>query len=108
MTVNHSHADTAKMKPGGRLPLAEERLDEEARREHAADFDDEHDRVTHLVPRVELAERVDEGAAHDGPVEERTVPPARADPSSTARSVETAVGFSATGGGASGRSEGDD
>jgi hypothetical protein len=51
--------------------VPEQGLDEERRREDTADLDHEHDGVSHLVARVELAERVDDGAAHDGWLEER-------------------------------------
>ena len=59
---------------GRRLALADERLDEEDGREDAADLDDEHDRVLELVTRVELLERVDDGALDDRPLEELARP----------------------------------
>src|SRR5262249_28163203 len=55
-----------------RLSVAAERLQEQARGEHAADLDHEHDRVLHLVARVELPERADDRTADDGRIEERT------------------------------------
>jgi hypothetical protein len=69
-TVNQSQSETARMKPAAPR-RADERLHEEPRREDAPDLDDEHDGVAHLVARVELAERVDDGAPDDGAVEER-------------------------------------
>ena len=54
-----------------RLALADERLDEEHRREDAADLDDEHHRVLELMARVELRERVDDRALDDRRIEER-------------------------------------
>ena len=44
-TVNQSQSEIARMKPAGASPWPEQRLDEEDRREHAADQHDEHDRV---------------------------------------------------------------
>ena len=44
-TVNQSQSEIAEDEARGRLALADERLDEERRREDAADLDDEHDRV---------------------------------------------------------------
>ena len=51
---------------GGRFAFAHEGLDEQTRGEDAADLDDEHDRVSHLVAQVELSEGVDDGASTDG------------------------------------------
>ena len=52
------------------LALAGERLDEEHRREEAADLDDEHDRVLELMARVELLEGVDDRALDNRALEE--------------------------------------
>ena len=52
-------------------------LDEQDRREHAADLDDEHHRVAHHVARVQLDEAVERGSPQDRAVEHRG---ARADP----------------------------
>ncbi len=64
--------------PGRRLAGARERLNEERGRQDAADLHDEHDGITQLVARVELAEGVDDRAPHDGRVEERARLPTRA------------------------------
>ena len=69
-TVNHSHAATPPAKTFS-CAVASEVADEQDRRQHAADLDDEHDRVAGLDPRVELLEGVDDGGAHDGAVEQR-------------------------------------
>ena len=55
-----------------RLALPDQRLDEEHRGEDAADEDDEHHRVPDLVARIELPERVDQRAAHDLGIEQRS------------------------------------
>ena len=63
-TVNHSHSEMARMKPGGRLAVpGDQRVKEEQRGERAADLDHEHDRVLDHAARVELAERVDDSAS---------------------------------------------
>ena len=54
----------------GRLALAEERLEPEPGGEDAPHEHDEHDRVPDLDPGIELPDRVDDGAPHDGAVEE--------------------------------------
>ncbi len=71
-TVNQSQSEIARMKPAGASPWPSERLDEEHRRQHAADQHDEHHGVLDLVARVELRERRRDGAAHDLGVEEGT------------------------------------
>ena len=81
------------MNPAGASPVPDERLDEEARRQDAADLDDEHDGVAHLVARVELAERVDDRAPHDGRIEERAgLPRARGELGSTRAAPATDAG----------------
>ncbi len=58
--------------------MANHCLDEEARRQDASDLDDEHDRVTHLVTGIELAQGVDGGTTNDRRVEERASLPTQA------------------------------
>ena len=70
-TVNHSHAETS---PANTLSddVAERQLlEEQDRREDAADLDDEHHRVARHLARVELHERVADRAPHDRGVEHR-------------------------------------
>jgi hypothetical protein len=66
--------------PGRRLAVPRERLHEEPRREDAADLHHDHDGVAELVTRIELAQRVDDGAPHDGDFEERPRVAAQAGP----------------------------
>ena len=70
-TVNQSHTDTQKMNQAGRLAPADERLEPQQRRQDGAHVDDEHDRVPHLAPGRQLAERVDDRLADDRRIEER-------------------------------------
>ena len=48
--------------------LSERRADADDRREDAADEDHEHHRIADLHPRIELAKRIGDRAAHDLPV----------------------------------------
>ena len=57
-TVNHSQNATCPVN-SGLPPSAGQLLDEDDRRQEAADLDDEHHRVLDLDPRVELAERIE-------------------------------------------------
>jgi hypothetical protein len=57
---------------GGLTSSGEQGVNEEQRGERAADLDHEHDRVTDHLARVELDERIDERAAHDRALEQRT------------------------------------
>ena len=50
---------------------ASQLLDEDDRREQAADLDDEHHRVLDLNPRVELPERVDDRLPDDARIPDR-------------------------------------
>ena len=52
-------------------------LEEQDRREDAADLDDEHHRVARHLPRVELHERVADRPPHDRGVEQRRAPDGR-------------------------------
>ena len=63
-TVNHSQKATWPVNSGRPVP-AQQLLDEDDRREQAADLDDEHHRVLDLHPRVELPERVDDRLPDD-------------------------------------------
>ena len=65
-TVNQSQTETPKMKPAGASPWPRSAWTTERGRQDAADEHDEHHRVADLVPGVELPERVDDGAPHDG------------------------------------------
>ena len=57
-TVNHSQSEIARMKPGRRLAVADAAPGRHSSGgQHAADVDDEHDRVAQLHARVELGER---------------------------------------------------
>ena len=69
-TVNHSQKATCPVKSGRPVP-ADQLLDEDDRREEAADLDDEHHRVLDLDPRIELAERVDDRLPDDARIPDR-------------------------------------
>ena len=64
-TVNHSQTVTVAENQSGACPAAwcDDVAHEERRRQHAADLDDEHDRVLRQQARVQLAEAVDDRPA---------------------------------------------
>ena len=61
-TVNHSQSATAPIKPVGASPFPDSAWIHRPGGQHAADLDHEHDRVAHLIARVELAKRVEHRA----------------------------------------------
>ena len=69
-TVNHSQKATWPVNSGRPLP-AGQLLDEDDRRQQAADLDDEHHRVLDLDPRVELPERIDDRLPDDARIPDR-------------------------------------
>ena len=64
-TVNHRNTVTRPVKTFWFVDDEPEILEEQDRRQHRADLDDEHDRVAHERARVQLDEAVDDRPPHD-------------------------------------------
>jgi hypothetical protein len=69
-SVNHSQMAIWRLKRTS-FVAAQRVANQQERHDRGADENDEHHGVLRLQPRIELAQRIEDRRAHDGPVEER-------------------------------------
>ena len=97
-TVNHRNTTTSPANTFSLPRRVAEVADEQDRRQHRADLDDEHHRVAGQRARVELARTTSSDAGlHDAPVEERAASPTGAGATFGGRWPGTGAGCGASG-----------